>query len=917
MDGLDLLVKEVERRASIGGAWQEYLISAHTRTFQLNEVSRNCNGLDDIRDALVLMNDPNGAAYVGTSLSPLPFGELYLRLAQKYGATKFPQTYLTHFLDVFTPSGPWAELDAGVLGYVRARVLEPVVAAVPAFGARETLEYFRALQRMCTHAGFAETVTRLPAKLACASLARDCLIGRMFSVGLAQGGMEAAHGVKRLAQMDPAVALSEARRDMPTVAALEEHHAHIIEALVRVSPRSQVNVLAYFAAVVRANRRQTAENRHKLGLNSLEFVYNCYAALERLCAPFVTLDRAQMSQRFARLDARFYATPLGAQLHDGVSILDGAQLTPSQDVANFVTMAFFTALALVEYAVVPIITGIEGRFETLTQAAEDLLAAVPQDPEFLALPEPQKKDYLDLLEHSIARMRAERAALTQRLAPLDVMQRGLAFGTFALCYAMATAQGDVHALEPTMPLTTEIAPVYAAMPAYVLSATTVMMTYFSRDYKIMTDGNRTMENQLVIDACIFFLSDTRIVKNPYVRMKVARLLHFGAVEVQLGDRVFPAVYSTNFATAQSCHRFLVPALMTFVVDLVREYPTMEFGDKVQAKKYAYHLFKTIWRIPFYPNALPAYERRFGQLFIQFAGCLVDDLGFYLDGAFTSLRNAHFLSLALARRDSQEDRDAPSGIENDTEPRSYADVRQRSEQDATLASHFFQIAEETASAMRVYSQRLPQLFGADEILNRTAIMLNNAIRQLIGPTCNELRAPGVGNVVLKHALADVLALMLNLRAVPGFARALARDERSYSKAIYEKCVRLCKKGTLVDAASSAAFEQLEQKVEEAYREIQEEDEDFDDVPEEYLDPLVFEIMANPVTLPVSKMNIDLATIKEHLLTHDTDPFNRVPLKLEEVVPNEKLRLEIEDFKRRKRAQRRGESEAAQDAALDDM
>jgi len=54
-----------------------------------------------------------------------------------------------------------------------------------------------------------------------------------------------------------------------------------------------------------------------------------------------------------------------------------------------------------------------------------------------------------------------------------------------------------------------------------------------------------------------------------------------------------------------------------------------------------------------------------------------------------------------------------------------------------------------------------------------------------------------------------------------------------------------------------------------------------------DPLMYSLMKDPVTLPSSKTNIDIATIKAHLLSDPSDPFNRVPLKIEEVIPSSSL------------------------------
>ena len=44
------------------------------------------------------------------------------------------------------------------------------------------------------------------------------------------------------------------------------------------------------------------------------------------------------------------------------------------------------------------------------------------------------------------------------------------------------------------------------------------------------------------------------------------------------------------------------------------------------------------------------------------------------------------------------------------------------------------------------------------------------------------------------------------------------------------------------------------------------------------------MKEPVILPTSRVTIDLATIKSHLLSVPTDPFNRSPLKIEDVIPS---------------------------------
>jgi hypothetical protein len=57
----------------------------------------------------------------------------------------------------------------------------------------------------------------------------------------------------------------------------------------------------------------------------------------------------------------------------------------------------------------------------------------------------------------------------------------------------------------------------------------------------------------------------------------------------------------------------------------------------------------------------------------------------------------------------------------------------------------------------------------------------------------------------------------------------------------------------------------------------------DAPEEFLDPLMQEIMKDPVLLPSSNMILDRVTIMKHLLSDETDPFNRSKLTKDMLIP----------------------------------
>ena len=63
--------------------------------------------------------------------------------------------------------------------------------------------------------------------------------------------------------------------------------------------------------------------------------------------------------------------------------------------------------------------------------------------------------------------------------------------------------------------------------------------------------------------------------------------------------------------------------------------------------------------------------------------------------------------------------------------------------------------------------------------------------------------------------------------------------------------------------------------------------------------MYTLMEDPVILPTSKTTIDRSTIRSHLLSDPNDPFNRAPLKIEDVIDDTNLRDKITAFKNEKK------------------
>ena len=134
----------------------------------------------------------------------------------------------------------------------------------------------------------------------------------------------------------------------------------------------------------------------------------------------------------------------------------------------------------------------------------------------------------------------------------------------------------------------------------------------------------------------------------------------------------------------------------------------------------------------------------------------------------------------------------------------------------------------------------------------------------------------------------------------FLEFVVSDPRAYKYDNFTKAIKLKNENKVkVDMETSENFDNIVyNKLKKAEELVEQKKINYDDAPEEYLDPLTYGLMENPVILPSSHINIDRRTIEDYLLTNPSDPFNRNPLKKEELIPNDDLKKKIDEYKANK-------------------
>lgn len=174
------------------------------------------------------------------------------------------------------------------------------------------------------------------------------------------------------------------------------------------------------------------------------------------------------------------------------------------------------------------------------------------------------------------------------------------------------------------------------------------------------------------------------------------------------------------------------------------------------------------------------------------------------------------------------------------------------------------------------------FIRPELIGRIANMLNYFLQQLAGAERTKLAVENREKYSFypKKLLGTLIDIYLNLWRIE-FVKAVSKDPRCYSHSNFTKAREIILKTGI---RSPDVCELIL-----AFANDVQENKELDDaflsdieIPDEFLDPLLAEIMTDPVKLPSGTV-MDRSTIVQHLMNKETDPFTNLPLTIQELVP----------------------------------
>lgn len=659
---------------------------------------------------------------------------------------------------------------------------------------------------------------------------------------------------------------------------LRTHQAELfdlVDPFIKASPQSREKTLDWFAHTINSNHKRQALRVDRKTVSSDGFMLNINAILDRLSEPFIDatfskIDRPQLEyfQRRPRVDISD-ETKMNAT-DDESNNFYATQIDGSN---NFISEIFFLTVAAHHY-------GLEATRKTVNDMDRELkhmekeLARFEEErhkyvtnAQQLALFENALKKYKDQLDKGLSFKFAAQGVLTDEQSQTRAMQ----FMRFVTVWLLRQMSGGTY---PQKQLALPFPPqsqALACLPEYFLNVISGNFAYIL--YNLPQIITSTQSDELIM-LCISFLESSNFIKNPYLKAELITILFRGTwPRFQGGTGVLAQQYSAlPFATEHLMH-----AVMKFFIEAEFMGGHTQFFDKFNIRFEIFQIIKCIWPNSVYREKLLKEAKVNLDFFVRFVNLLLNDVTFVLDESFTGFVTIHDLTLELAT----------SGTTITEEQRK--EKEEALESAKGRAKSYMQLTNETVHMLKLFTEALGDAFTMPEIVQRLADMLDYNLEAMVPPKASNLKVdnPKEYNFNPAGLLADIVDVYLNLSSKENFVLAVARDGRSYKPQNFNEARSIIQRKVLKSPEEIRRWDVLVQKFAEAKQEDEDAEADLGEIPDEFLDPLMYTLMSDPVRLPSSRTIIDRSTIRSHLLSDPNDPFNRQPLKIEDVLPGKYL------------------------------
>ncbi|CAM4797139.1 unnamed protein product [Rotaria magnacalcarata] len=431
-----------------------------------------------------------------------------------------------------------------------------------------------------------------------------------------------------------------------------------------------------------------------------------------------------------------------------------------------------------------------------------------------------------------------------------------------------------------LPLTSKPNPQLSYIPEFIIENIIDFFKYISQFNVRFFQSNESSINEYMYFMLVF-MGDINRLANAHLRATLAEALDTIIPDQQDNDeelnRAFPAVVFEECPLIEHLPRVILDVFVS--IELTEQ--AVAFQQKFNCRHPMYNILQYLWKFDKHRlqmKKLATYAERHiedaeAPLFLRFINLLMNDANFLLDEGLIYMKK---LRTHQDMKDSDQWNNMPE--------------MQRQELENTFKSNG-QYARysnimgiKTLIILNMITQYIQFIFCHPTICERLAAMLNYVLQHLVGPKRRDLKVWGINEYLFDPTkfVTKVTDIYLNFSRYDQFCVAVSNDGMSYNDQLFPQAIEVLQR-IKYPPERIAEFQKLSERVKTINAEQKQADDAYDDAPDEYLDPITSILMSDPVMLPSSHKILDRTTIARHLLSDQTDPFNRNPLRMQDVIP----------------------------------
>lgn len=469
--------------------------------------------------------------------------------------------------------------------------------------------------------------------------------------------------------------------------------------------------------------------------------------------------------------------------------------------------------------------------------------------------------------------RLQKSKLCAEAAIMDesMLRRCLQFYSLFSDYMLRVA--DPVNKGQVLPLPVEVNKVFAAFPEYYLEDIAEFTLFVAQAMPNVLEDPATDK---VIQLLIVFTCSAHYSNNPYLVAKLVEVMFYFNPNVQPRmEKIHERLLLHDLS-----REFLAAALMQFYTEIEQTGSSNEFYDKFSIRYHISIIFKSMWAIPSHQLKMIE-EANKGKQFVKFVNMLMNDTTFLLDESLDCLKRIHEVQDDMANSEEWSKKTAEQ----------QRNLQQQLSTDEKQCRSYLTLATETVDMFHYLTDKIQKPFLIPELVDRLAAMLNFNLQQLCGSKCKNLKVknPEKYGWEPKKLLNSLTDIYLHLDC-PKFCEAIANDERSYKKELFDDAIVRMRRACIKTETEIEKFKSIQDKVEEIVIQKAREEKDYGEIPDEFRDALMDTLMKDPVQLPSGNV-VDRHVIVRHLLNSQTDPFNRQPLTEDGLIPRADLKEKI--------------------------